>query len=88
MRFGIMLVLLLTACATSGGADTDYQAEYGGSPSVYSKIAAETSCSSLQQTFDRASANNDTAQAGSAEAHWTTGYMAAANDRMQALGCY
>jgi len=93
MRFllSLWLVLVLAACSGSGTATTsidDYVDDYGGSRSVYAEILADTSCTTLQATFDRAAANNDTAAPGSAEARWTTGYMAAANDRMQEIGCY
>lgn len=65
-----------------------YMSRYGGQPAVYSRIASETNCSTLQAEFDRAAENNDTAEPGSAEADWTLGYMTAADDRMRAVGCY
>lgn len=59
-----------------------------GSATVYAEIAASTDCGWLQASFDRAAVNNDSAAWGSDEAKWTADYMSAANDRMQALGCY
>ena len=63
-------------------------AEYGGSASVYAEIASETNCAALQETFDRAGDNNDTAAPGTPEHKWTLGYMKASDDRMRAIGCY
>jgi hypothetical protein len=73
-----------------GGGGDSYQSEYGGSPAVYQRIAAETDCDALQVQFDQASANHDRdTAAGDLEAmRWSTGYMAAADDRMRAIGCY
>jgi len=62
--------------------------EYGGKSGVYAQIAQERDCRALQTTFDRAAANNDRAQPGSAEHKWTLGYMKAADERMRSLGCY
>lgn len=88
-RLILVLVLLLAACGGSKSPSADgYVAEYGGSAAVYSDILSGTNCAALQVTFDQAAGNNDTAERGSAEATWTTGYMAAADERMQAIGCY
>jgi uncharacterized membrane protein len=71
-----------------GGQAVDaYLDEYGGSRSVYTGILAETDCDSLQASFDQAAANNDAATT-SDQRNWTLGYMSAADDRMQAIGCY
>jgi len=68
---------------SSAPASSGYQAEYGGEASVYSRIAASTSCSQLQTDFDNA-ANNFDRDGG----RWSIGYMEAAEDRKQAIGCY
>lgn len=69
-------------------AGNEYVDEYGGADQVYADIASETDCGSLQETFDQAATNNDGAEPGTAEHRWTTGYMVAANERMEAIGCY
>lgn len=76
-------VAALVLSAGCGGDD-------GGRPGqaqVYDRIEATEDCQELQETFDRAAANNETA--GSAEEReWTLGYMEAADERMKAVGCY
>jgi hypothetical protein len=62
--------------------------KYGGKAEVYAEIMASEDCASLQETFDRAADNNETAEAGSPEASWTLGYMTVSDERMQELGCY
>lgn len=93
----VVIVLVAIALSTGGGGsgsgsgperEENYIDDYGGAAQVYADIAAERDCVALQLTFDRAALNNDGAEAGSAEALWTTGYMTAANDRMETLGCY
>lgn len=84
----VIVVNALSKPTADSGSASDYVDRYGGSDTVYAQIAADTDCDSLQETFDRAAANNDTAAAGSAEARWTTGYMTAADERMRAIGCY
>ena len=61
-----------------------------GSAAVYAEIAAETSCVSLQEMFDRAEANGKAARnrGNLPLAIATTSYMSAADDRMRAIGCY
>lgn len=88
---GVLLSLgLLAACSSSSeglclGEGTF--AECGGSPAVYESIRAETDCSALQETFDRAAGNNDRATPGTAEHRWTLGYMKAAEAQRQSIGC-
>lgn len=62
--------------------------QYGGADVVYDRIASERDCSVLQAEFDRAAANNDLATPGTAGHKRTVGYMRAANDQMEAAGCY
>ena len=82
-------LVVLAACTPGGGvlSADDYVAQYGGSRDVYAGILADSGCDSLQADFDQASANNAGAVAGSDEAHWTLGYMKAAQARMGAVGC-
>lgn len=83
------IVGLLVACQQGGAKSADaYVSEYGGSVAVYEGILADTDCTSLQAGFDQASTNNEAAPAGSEQASWTRGYMAAADDRMRVVGCY
>lgn len=65
----------------------DYRTEYGGSAEVYADISRETECEELQRIFDTAAANNDRAEPGTDAHRYTLGYMTAAEDRRQALGC-
>jgi hypothetical protein len=75
--------------ATSNGSQRDeYQAEYGGSSAVYSRIDRMTDCAALQAEFDTASANNYREEPGSASFQATLGYMRAADNRMEEVGCY
>lgn len=85
VRLGVVAALLVAAPSCS---DPDPQAQYGGSPDVYSSIAAETDCGRLQAAFDLADANNSRAEPGSEQHDWTTGYMVAINARMDEAGCY
>jgi hypothetical protein len=78
----LVVLALVTAC---GGPGDD---ERPGSAAVYDEIETSADCAALQETFDRASANHDRAQPGSAERRWTRGYMRAADDRMRSIGCY
>ena len=75
-----------------GGNDpppsNSYISRYGGQATVYSRIATMTGCTALQAEFDKAAANNDRAEPGTAEHKWTLGYMTAADDRMRDLDCY
>lgn len=70
-----------------------------GLPTVFAEIAADTSCTSLQTTFDRADATSKRsgtvpdgpAFEGARGRRWSevgTAYMKAADDRMRAVGCY
>lgn len=79
---------VLGAVVIGLGAIADGGDNRPGSPAVYDRIAATTDCAELQAMFDRAADNHDTAQPGSAETEWTLGYMEAADDRMESVGCY
>ena len=59
-----------------------------GSPAVYAEIETSSDCRWLQASFDQAAENNDRAPAGSSAFDWSLGYMRAADDRMDGLGCY
>lgn len=59
-----------------------------GNKAVYDRIASTTDCDQLQQEFDAASSNHDRAASGSEQAEAATGYMKAADERMQELACY
>lgn len=93
---GVLSVLIGSACSPAptndqgddGGGGNGYYDTYGGSQAVYDRIAALTDCDALQHEFDVAAANNDAAEPGTSQHRQTTGYMAAADDRMRAVGCY
>lgn len=70
------------------GHEAGYRAEFGGQQSVYDRISVMSDCGRLQEEFDIAATNNDSAAPGSDEHRWTRGYMAAAGDRMETIGCY
>ena len=73
-------VVALTACA--GEADRP------GSPAVYDRIEATTSCEELQASFDRSMGNHERAEPGTEERRWTLAYAQAADQRMRKLSCY
>ncbi len=60
----------------------------GGVQSVYSEILNLTDCDGLQRKFDVAAANNDREEAGTPNHRITLGYMIAADDTLEARGCY
>ncbi len=67
----------------SSGSSIHRVAEYGGEAAVYARIASLTDCGTLRAEFDIAAANHDrTGDRGA------IGYMEAAEDRMEAIGCY
>src|SRR5262245_37650747 len=78
---GIGLVVALFAWA-SRMSTSDYVSVYGGAPQVYAQIAGDLDCTRLQATFDRAWATHE--RAGY---RYATGYMTAAERRMEQLGC-
>lgn len=79
----ITAALLLVGACSSG----DDSADRPGEPSVYNRIAALDDCAALQEEFDRAAANNDRAEPGTAEHKATLGYMKAAEARRDELNC-
>jgi hypothetical protein len=96
----MLLAVLLVGCKVDSARQTvgpsvgdggslldQYMARYGGSDDVYSEILAEADCTNLQASADHASALHDAAEAGSDQARATTGYLAAIDDRMRAIGC-
>lgn len=86
MRYipAFIIAIVLVSCANSSPAARP------GSAAVYEAIEAETDCAELQTTFDRAWENWEQAKVrgDTAEREWTRSYMAAADDRMQQVGCY
>ena len=65
-----------------------YLQEYGGSEAVYRRILGSSDCEYLQGQFDQAAENNDREEPGTPLFRVTLGYMRAADDRMDAAGCY
>jgi len=65
-----------------------YVDEYGGERTVYARILGSSDCQFLQGQFDIAADNNDLATPGSDEHKWTLGYMTAADEQLEASGCY
>lgn len=66
----------------------DYIKQYGGSADVYNRILSSTDCIALQADFDQADANLKLHDPGTALYKMGEGYMAAADNRMKAIGCY
>ena len=62
-------------------------ADYGGSRAEYERIEDMTDCESVQAEYDQAAANNAVADPGTDAESWTTGYMAASQDRLEELDC-
>ncbi len=77
-----LLVVVGSAVSGCGGEE-----EQPGSPEVYARIEMTENCGALQETYERAAGNNETAEEGSAEFDVTLGYMQAALKRMEDLGC-
>lgn len=85
----VAVMAVITSCSGGGGdAAGEYLEEYGGSRDVYERILASSDCGGLQEEFDTAAANNDAAEPGTPQFRQTLGYMTAADERMQELGCY
>jgi len=85
----IIFSFLIFGCGTNQPSTPDeYVAEYGGNRDVYVEILSLTDCVKLQEQFDIASQNNERETPGTPQFKWTTGYMVAANDRMEEVGCY
>lgn len=59
-----------------------------GSAAVYTQIAAMNDCKALQETFTRNMNDRDRRQRGDPLREAVTAYAFAADDRMQAIGCY
>lgn len=81
---GAIAVAVAVAVALSG---CNKPAVKPGNAEVYKRIEALTDCKALQGEFDTASAGHDRAS-NQAQREATSGYMAAADDRMKAIGCY
>lgn len=67
---------------------SSYLNEYGGDRSAYSRILDSSDCNDLQDQFDTAANNNDREEPGTPLFRATLGYMQAADDRLEAAGCY
>ncbi len=78
---------MLVGCIGASRDERDYLTEFGGSQSTYERIEAMTDCASLQAEYDSAAANNAVLDSSTDEYGWTSGYMAAAEDRLDELGC-
>jgi hypothetical protein len=75
---------------TQAGVTTTTIDKRPGSPQVYADIAADSDCTTLQESFDRAEATSKR-PGGPAGATWSqigVAYMKAADDRMSTVGCY
>jgi hypothetical protein len=64
-----------------------YVDEYGGSRIAIEAILGYTDCATLQRTFEDADANREAFGVGSDRSREQLGRMAAADDRMDELGC-
>lgn len=88
----IALAIAILAVTNQGDSGPpqigDYIGEYGGERSVYSDILGSSNCSELQGMFDTAANNNDRETPGTRLFEVTLGYMTAADDRMEYVGCY
>jgi hypothetical protein len=83
----ILLAVVLAGCAGGGRTVSGYLDEYGGSRAVYERIADMSDCASVQAEYDAAAANNEVLDGSTDEYRWTSGYMAAAEDRLEELDC-
>jgi hypothetical protein len=81
-----LLILLVAGCAADRGIQA-YLDEYGGSRDTYERIADMSDCASVQAEYDAAAANNEVLDPSTDEYRWTSGYMAAAEDRLEDLEC-
>jgi hypothetical protein len=81
-----LAAVVLTGCGGEPSLE-DYADEYGGNTAVYERIAGLDNCAALQREFDTASANNERAESGTSQHKETLGYMTAAQDRMESVGC-
>jgi hypothetical protein len=81
-----LIAIIVIAVAVFGGDDNPARP---GNPAVYERIAAATDCGTLQSEFDTAQANGarDRTAGNLKAAEVSTAYMAAADERMQQLGC-
>jgi tetratricopeptide (TPR) repeat protein len=67
---------------------TEYLKEYGGQQAVYEELLSLNDCMLLQEKFDIAAENNEWETPGTVQHKWTLGYMTAADQRMEEVGCY
>lgn len=100
MRAPAVLIVLLVGLlvvvrvADDGGSTSGPAASTAGPEArpgdraVYRRIETSRDCAGLQETFDRAAANNDRYRPGSPLWEVTLEYMAAADARMRSVGCY
>lgn len=92
----VVVALIVVAVVAANAFELDsgppqvdeYIGEYGGERLVYNEILGSNDCAELQETFDRAANNNDRETPGTRLFDITLGYMTAADDRMEYVGCY
>jgi predicted NBD/HSP70 family sugar kinase len=82
--FGAVFFLLPSEPNTT----EEYVQEYGGNADVYDRILLNNDCSALQAEFEIAFENSQMREPGTSQHKWSTGYMAAVNNRMEEIGCY
>ena len=88
-----IIILWLASVACGSAAPTlntadDYVEEFGGSADVYERILSLTDCIALQSEFDQADTNTELQEPGAPQYQWLIGYMTAANNRMEEIGCH
>ena len=66
----------------------DFAEEYGGNLDVYAQILSSNDCAYLQEMFDNAYTTNQESAPGTVHHKRSTGFMTAANKRMEDIGCY
>lgn len=66
----------------------EYASEYKGNVEVYREILASADCVYLQQQFDTAFNASESNEPGTLHHLSATGFMKAADQRMQEIGCY
>jgi hypothetical protein len=76
----------LVATPDIGSPADRYMSAYGGDRSTYERILS-SNCASLQEELDRATNSNAAAELGSVWHLTTLGYMAAAEDLLNAADC-
>lgn len=80
-RFVIACLAVVALAACSSGDDKP------GNAAVYDRIGSLTDCSAVQAEFNAAFDTSERTEGGTDEHEAAVGYMEAANDKLESLGC-